>query len=139
MALFEGPTSQFDTIDSLFDEKFYIYAKIIFETNFSIDDLLEKDNIVETVLKGFSFSINGEAPNCVMKKYRELVESSGKSEGSLKFLLSLLMKNVFLNLKFKSPSSIEKFYSKIGIQDILKECPNLADLLEQFSLIPEIQ
>jgi len=46
------------------------------------------------------------------------------------------MKNVFLNLKFKSPSSIEKFYSKIGIKDILQECPNLSDLLEQISLVP---
>jgi hypothetical protein len=49
------------------------------------------------------------------------------------------MKNVKLNLKFKSPSSIEKFYSKIGIQDILQECPNLADILEQISLVPEVQ
>ena len=49
------------------------------------------------------------------------------------------MKNAILNLKFKSPSSIEKFYSKIGIHDILRECLNLTDLLEQMSLVPEIQ
>jgi len=70
MSLFEGPTTQFDKIDSLFEDSFYIYSNIHFETNFSIDDLLEKDNLVETLLKGFSLSISGEAPNCVMKKYR---------------------------------------------------------------------
>ena len=70
MGLFSGPTNQFDTIDSLFDDSFYIYSKISLETNFTIDDLLDKDNLVVTLLKGFDLRISGEAPNCVMKKYR---------------------------------------------------------------------
>lgn len=73
MEIVSGPTEQFDAIDSLFDENFYIFLKICFETNFSINDLLEKDNIIETLLKGFDLNISGEAPNSVMKKYRQLV------------------------------------------------------------------
>lgn len=74
-----------------------------------------------------------------MKKYREMLEASGKADGSMKFLLSVLMKNMNISLKLKSPSMAEKFFEKIGIKDILNECPNLADLLEQFSLMPELQ
>jgi hypothetical protein len=49
------------------------------------------------------------------------------------------MKNAFIKLRLKSPTQIEKFFEKIGIKSILNECPNLSDLLEQLSLVPEIQ
>ena len=101
---------KFDSIDALFDESFYFYLKGSFSTNFSIDDLLEGSNLIETLLKGFYLNISGEAPNCVIKKYRELLEASGKAEGSMKFVLSVLMKNAFIKLKLKSPSQMEKFF-----------------------------
>ena len=46
MQLVEGPTKQFDQIDSLFGEDFYFYLKGSFNTNFSIDDLLEGPNLI---------------------------------------------------------------------------------------------
>ena len=138
MGLLSSPIKKFDSIDALFEDNFYIFLKGYFQTNFSIPELLEQDNLIETLLKGFYLQITGEAPNSVLKKFREVLEKSGES-GSIKFISSLLMKSAFLKLKLKSPSMIEKFYDKIGIKDILNECPTLLDLLEQASLLPEVQ
>ena len=49
------------------------------------------------------------------------------------------MKNAFIKLKLNSPAQIDKFFDKIGIKGILNECPNLSDILEQISLVPELQ
>ena len=89
--------------------------------------------------KGFYFNLSGEAPNTVITKYRELMEKSGPADTSMQFALSLLMKNAFIKLKLKSPAQVEKFFEKIGIKGILNECPNLSDILEQISLVPEFQ
>ena len=139
LQLLAEPLAKFDSTNALFDESFYFYLKGSFSTNFSIDDLLDGSNLIETLLKGFYLHISGEAPNCVIKKYRELLEASGKVDGSMKFVLSVLMKNAFIKLKLKSPSQMEKFFEKLGIKEILKECPNLSDLLEQLALVPEVQ
>ena len=84
-------------------------------------------------MKGFYLNVSGEAPNCVMKKFREMVEaraeSDAGSEGAMKFLTSILMKNAFFSLKLKSPAMVKKFYEKLGIKDILLECPTLSDIL----------
>jgi hypothetical protein len=139
MQLFAEPVSKFDGIDALFGEDFYFYLKGTLRTNFSLEQLLESDNLLETVLKGFFLNLSAEAPNCVLKKFRELVEAGGKTESSFQFLTSVLLKNSFVKLKLKSPSEVDKFYEKIGIKEILTECPNLSDLLEQVSLTPEVQ
>lgn len=34
---------------------------------------------------------------------------------------------------------VEKFFEKIGIKDLLNECPTLSELLEQLSMMPDLQ
>ena len=59
MKLFAAPTKQFDQIDSLFDESFYLFMKTDFMTNFTVEDLLDGSNLIETLLKGFFMKVSG--------------------------------------------------------------------------------
>lgn len=53
-------------------------------------------------------------------------------------LLSLLLRSLKLRLKLRSPEQIEKFFQKLGIKELLTECPTLGDLLEQLAMFPEV-
>ena len=59
MNLFSAPVNKFDSVDALFDDSFYIFLKATFQTNFNIEELLEQDCLIETLLKGFYLSVTG--------------------------------------------------------------------------------
>lgn len=72
--------------------------------------------MLETLSKGFSININGEAPNSIMKKFRDVMEVHEDKSNPYKFLFRVLMKNSSIKLKFKSPQMVDKFFDKLGIQ-----------------------
>lgn len=65
----------------------------------------------------------------MLKKFREVVEANQTEGASINFLLSVLLRNAFLRLKLRSPLMVSKFFEKIGIKEILNECPTLSELL----------
>lgn len=67
------PLDKFDEVKSIFDESFYIWLNFAISTNFNVEDLLEKGNIIEALLKGFQIEFSGEAPNSILKKFRDVV------------------------------------------------------------------
>lgn len=67
-----------------------------------------------------------------MGKLRKLIEKEEIELPAQAQLLTLL-RCAKLHLKIKSPSQLEVFFKKLGIEDLVGGLPNIKDFLEEMS------
>lgn len=112
---------------SAIGEDFYSCLNVDLKINSSCDDLLDK-NMLDNLMKGFSFSTNMTANKSVLGKIRKLAEMTQKDTPAMVNLLTLIRSKKF-HLNLRSPKQMEIFMKKMGITEAVEALPTLSDLL----------
>jgi hypothetical protein len=137
--LLQAPLQLYDQVSQSLGEQCVFRLNLHVGTHFTIDQLLQHDNLIETLSQGCSIKFDAEIPSGLMKKGRELLENAYLAQQEEPpLLLLLLLRSLKLRLKLRSPAQIEKFFEKLGIKELLTECPTLGDLLDQLAMFPEV-
>lgn len=101
----------------------------------SITEAFSTMKFVKWISQGFNATFKIETNAGLVKNLRKLLEAmtDASDPGFMVVMLLTLLNTAKLNLKFRAPENVDKFFESLGIGQLSEESPNFGELLEELS------